>query len=247
MHHDGGVTRSHMPEARTVVRAILLVTLMGSIVFASVRLATAPAASADPSVRVQSDYVLMLLQCALGIVVMFLPLIVQRRFAVHLPSAIEIAFFVFLYCAIYLGEVRSFYFRIPYWDNVLHFFSGAMLGALGFVLVQLLNDSQRLHVELSPAFVSFFAFCFALASGVVWEIYEFAADSLLGTNMQKYVTEAGEVLIGRSALHDTMIDLIIDASAALIVTVLGFLWLRPRMGKDAERPAPLLERRPAAD
>lgn len=247
MRHDGRVTRTRLPSARTVVPAILLVTLIGSIVFASVRLASAPAVSDDASVRVQSDYVLMLLQCALGIVVMFLPFIVQRRFAVRLPSAIEIAFFVFLYCAIYLGEVRAFYFRIPYWDNVLHFFSGAMLGALGFVLVQLLNDSRRLHVELSAAFVSFFAFCFALASGVVWEIYEFAADSVLGTNMQKYVTDAGEVLAGRAALHDTMIDLILDTSAALVVTVLGFLWLRPRMGKDADNPAPLIAGRPTAD
>lgn len=49
-----------------------------------------------------------------------------------MPSGMELAFLLFLFGAIYLGEVRGFYFRIPYWDTILHAFSGGMLGALGF-------------------------------------------------------------------------------------------------------------------
>ena len=36
------------------------------------------------------------------------------------------------------------------------------------------------------AVFALFAFCFALAAGTVWEIYEFSGDHLLGLNMQKY-------------------------------------------------------------
>jgi len=133
-------------------------------------------------------------------------------------------YFIFLYCAIYLGEVRNFYYIIPYWDLILHAFSGAMLGALGFSLVSYFNDMEVLETHLSPFFVALFAFCFALASGAVWEIYEFLADSLLGTNMQKFILADGTVLAGHAALRDTMTDLIVDALSALTVTVIGYYY-----------------------
>ena len=107
-----------------------------------------------------------------------------------------------------------------------HFFSGAMLGALGFILVEWLNASEKVHVSLSPAFISLFAFCFALSCGAVWEIYEFSCDTLLGLNMQKYMTGAGEMLAGRLALRDTMKDIIVDAASAALMAVLGFARLK---------------------
>lgn len=148
----------------------------------------------------------------------------------------ETAFFLFLFCAIYLGEVRNFYFRIPYWDTILHFFSGAMLGALGFYLVNLLNDSPRLRFALSAGFVTLFAFCFGLAAGAVWEIYEYTADTLFGTNMQKYMTDTGTVLVGNAALTDTMKDLIVDAIAVALVSTIGFFTIRDQMVVRALEP-----------
>ena len=63
-------------------------------------------------------------------------------------------------------------------------------------------------MHLSPFFIAFFAFCFALAFGVVWEIYEYTVDSVAALNMQKYALEDGTLLVGREALADTMEDLI---------------------------------------
>jgi len=105
----------------------------------------------------------------------------------------------------------------------LHTFSGAMLGALGFILVDLLNKDQKVKVDLSPFFISVFAFSFALAVGALWEVYEFSFDALLGLNMQKHTTEAGVALVGAEAVSDTMKDIILDALAALVVSILGFL------------------------
>ena len=168
----------------------------------------------------------MLLQCTLGIVVMFLPSFVQKKFSIEIPDYMTIMYFIFLYCAIYLGEVHSFYYLIPRWDNILHAFSGAMLGALGLILVNILNNSENISVKLSPFFVALFAFCFALAAGALWEVYEFAGDGLFGLNMQKFTTADGIVLIGHEALFDTMMDIIIDASAALIVSIFGYISLK---------------------
>ena len=184
------------------------------------------------ALHTRSDYVLMLIQCCLGSIVLGLPSVLERKFSFQLPNSMSIAYFIFLFCAIYLGEVRNFYYLVPFWDDVLHCFSGAMLGAFGFALVKILNDSQRVNVELSPYFICLFAFCFALAAGAVWEIYEFAGDSLLGLNMQKHTMADGTALMGRNAVKDTMHDLIIDAIGAFVVVHWGFIRIRKNKHKD---------------
>lgn len=208
---------------------ILFMTLIASVVYSFVRIFTAPEVPEYGYAHGRSDYILMFIQCLLGLVVLSLPSIIGRRWNVTIPNFIYIMYYVFLYCAIFLGEVLNFYYVIPYWDIILHFFSGAMLGALGFILVSWLNDSEKVRVSLSPAFIALFAFCFALSCGAVWEIYEYVFDGLLGLNMQKFITAEGVVLTGHLALSDTMHDLIVDALAALLISVIGYLRLKTDM------------------
>lgn len=183
-----------------IVALILFISLVGSIVYAIVSIIISPS---EPSLmgehrRVKSDYVLMLIQCMLGLLVMGLPSLIKKKWSAQIPNYMYIMYFVFLYAAIYLGEVRNFYYIIPFWDIILHCFSGAMLGALGFTLVTLINNAPNIKVQLSPVFVALFAFCFAVACGAIWEIYEFSIDSLLSLNMQKFAFEDGTPLVGQS-------------------------------------------------
>ena len=147
----------------------------------------------------------------------------------HNPKVL-ILFVLFLYCAVYLGEVRSFYYKISNWDTILHCFSGGMLGALGFSVVALLNNSDRIPVNLSPIFIAFFAFCFALMLGALWEIYEFTIDGIMHLNMQKYATESGVTLVGRAALVDTMEDLIVDSIGAFVIACIGYISSKYKKG-----------------
>lgn len=207
-----------------VIGVILFLSLILSVVFSFVRFMMAPSeiAEGENYTKVKSDYLLMLWQCLLGLIVMMLPSILARRWKIVLPNMITILYYLFLCCAIFLGEVFEFYYLVPHWDTMLHAFSGAMLGALGFELVDFLNKDGGAKVSLSPFFVSLFAFSFALTVGALWEIYEFSFDALLGLNMQKHTTADGVSLVGAAALSDTMKDLIIDALAALAVSVVGF-------------------------
>ena len=102
----------------------------------------------------------MLSQCILGIVAMMMPTLLENKFKITIPSYMIILYTIFLYAAIYLGEVKSFYYNISNWDNILHTFSGAMIGALGFSIVTLLNKTEKVPMELSPLFVALFSFCF---------------------------------------------------------------------------------------
>lgn len=61
---------------------------------------------------------------------------------------------------------------------------------------------------------------FALGVGALWEIFEFTMDSLFGMNMQK------PMLGDPSGLTDTMWDLIVDATGALVISVLGWRYLK---------------------
>lgn len=188
---------------------------------------------ADPSApyqRVKGDYVLMLAQCVLGVLAMFLPSILHKRAHLIIPSNMLVVYAVFLYCAIFLGEVRRFYYIVPHWDTILHTFSGAMLGALGFSFITFLNKTERIPVNLSPAFIAVFTFCFGITLGVLWEFYEFICDGVLQTNMQKFALESGEPLLGRAALLDTMKDLFVDAAGAIVISIIGYISLKFKKG-----------------
>jgi hypothetical protein len=222
---------------------LVLGTLVTSAVYSIVRLSAAPAHPSPGAgfQKLKSDYTLMLVECVLGIVVIFLPSMIERAWHIAIPSFMYIAFVVFLYAAIYLGEIRSFYYRVADWDTVLHSFSGFMLGSLGFSIVSLLNDLKKVRIKMSSLFVAFFAFSFAISLGVLWEIYEYGFDGLLGLNMQKYALDDGTLLVGRAALQDTMEDLIIDALSALAACVVGYFSVR-RHSKWIERITLKIER-----
>lgn len=204
----------------------VFVSLLLAAVYTLVVLVLAPAHAQARYDRTKSDYVLMLLQCLLGLAALLLPNFLQKKHRFVIPSRMLIFYALFLYGAIFLGEVLAFYYRVPHWDTILHTLSGAMLGALGFSVLTVLNRTENIPLSMSPAFVAVFAFCFAVALGVVWEIYEYSVDALFHTNMQKYALEGGEALQGQAALRDTMEDLIVDALGALVMSAAGYLSLK---------------------
>ena len=84
-----------------------------------------------------------------------------------------------------MGEVNAFYVVVPNWDTMLHTINGFLAAAVGFSMVLLLNDDERLTFDLSPFFLALVAFCFSMTIGVLWEFFEFSADMLFHTDMQK--------------------------------------------------------------
>ena len=150
----------------------------------------------------------------------FYPSILKKRFRVYLPSGLQIIITLFIFAAQFLGELHDFYYKIPWWDNMLHCISGSVLGIIGFMFVYFLNKTHIKQTKLSPFFIALFAFCFALSMGVFWEFFEFAGDRLFGLNMQKFR------LPGEDGLIDTMTDLFVDAIGACIVSIIGYIYMK---------------------
>lgn len=156
------------------------------------------------------------------ILITLLPQLLARRFDVVIPAEFQLLTIGFVFASLFLGEVHGYYTRFWWWDIVLHTSSGFLLGIIGFLLVYVLNETEQIQLKMRPGFVAFFAFLFALGTGAVWEIFEFTVDSLFGTDMQK--TMLGD----SSGLTDTMWDLIVDAVGALIISVLGYGYLKAK-------------------
>lgn len=142
--------------------------------------------------------------------------IFSDRLAVQIPAEFQLLALVFVFAALFLGEVRSYYDRIWWWDIGLHGTSGLLMGILGFLLVYVLNASQTITVSMTPRFIAFFAFMFAVAVGSLWEIFEFAMDSLFATRMQK------PMFGDPSGLTDTMWDMIVNTIGAALISALGW-------------------------
>lgn len=163
------------------------------------------------------------------LLVTLLPALLARRLEIVIPPEFELLAIAFIFASIFLGETRDFYERIWWWDIALHATSGGLLGIFGFLLVYVLNANPRIDMDMRPGFVALFAFCFSLAVGALWEIFEFAMDRLAGFHMQK------PMLGDDSGLTDTMWDLIVDTVGALAIAVLGYSYMRRGMESLVER------------
>jgi len=142
----------------------------------------------------------------------YLPVMVAKRLRIHLPVEMEFVIVVFIYGALFLGEIQNYYLTIWWWDLFIHTFSGIGFGFMGFIILYTLYTHQR--VKASPTLISLFSFCFAVAIGAMWEIFEYAMDNIFGLNMQK------------SGLVDTMWDLIINSFGAFITSLSGFFYIK---------------------
>ena len=110
--------------------------------------------------------------------------------------------FVIVLATLFFGEVWDFYDRFWWWDIFLHGGSAVGFGLIGFVMVFILFQGDRYAAP--PWAMGLFAFCFAMTTGAIWEVFEFAMDEGFGMNMQK------------SGLVDTMTDIIVNALGGVI-------------------------------
>ena len=197
----------------------------------------------------------------LGILTLFLfmvPAVLDQTLGVTIPVGLETVILIFILSAEILGEINAFYVKIPVWDTILHTTNGFLMAAIGFALIDLFNRSDRFSIKMSPYFVAFFAFCFSMTVGVLWEFFEFSMDWFFGLDMQKdwilpsissvklnptganvpvHVDIQSVVINGEKwnlggyldiGIVDTMKDLMVNFIGAVVFSIIGILYLRHR-------------------
>lgn len=142
--------------------------------------------------------------CTLALALFMVPPFVEKNFGIQLPSTLEIIILLFIFSAEILGEIQSYYTKIPFWDTMLHTMNGFLCAAVGFALVDIFNRNEKFTFKLSPFFLAFTAFCFSMTVGVVWEFFECGCDLFLHTDMQKdtVVTQFSSVLLNPEGINN---------------------------------------------
>ena len=163
--------KNHMRSKGHIVRAIYIL-LNVLVIFTLVRSC------------IRREYFNVMV-CLLTLALFMIPAMVEKNFKLHLPRFFEGMVLIFIFSAEILGEINSYYQRIPHWDTVLHTVNGFMFAAFGFALLDMINRDSKIKFTLSPFYLALVAFCFSMTVGVIWEFYEFGADIMFHTDMQK--------------------------------------------------------------
>ena len=192
--------------------------------------------------------VMFVISC--NIILLLLLYILERIKGLKFTFSLKLLIYLFLFCAIVLGEVFDFYTRYTYWDDVLHFIAGIGTSYMGLIIFK--NNVKNINKVLLTLCV-IFSFSFSVMLGTLWEFIEFGFDKYLGFDMQKdtYIydfstvkftnsfdirriknieettisTKKGNVIIEKGYLDigliDTMCDLLVGSFSALITSAVG--------------------------
>lgn len=133
---------------------------------------------------------------------------IARKKKLSLPNSFNLVSVLFIFSALYLGEINNFYIKIMWWDLLLHAFFGF------YTVIILLHAMQgiiRREIDISRnrylMFTIMIAFSFAITLGTLWEMFEFTGDFLFKSGMIK------------GGLEDTATDLLVKITAALITSI----------------------------
>lgn len=168
--------------------------------------------------------------------VLRIPKFIQDIYHFEIPHLLDFILITFAFSGFILGDVLNFYGRIPYWDSILHTFSGVVIAYVGFIVIQYLDQEYRIPLSVSPLFMSLIVVCVALAIGAIWEIGEYTVDDIFKTNNQQYMETTRSTLYdeddiplqGHEALNDTMKDLMLDLAGAIGVACIEYVKLEKK-------------------
>ena len=164
------------------------------------------------------------------------PWIVESRYDIDIPDFLEVILLFMLFVAVFLGFMNDYYENVKGFDKFTHALSGVTLSIIAFQTLYIFNQSKNIAFKMGAFVMSVFAYTFAITLLVLWEFYEFFADTISynidntdGRNMQRYQWINESLTFPQDyGLFDTMTDLWVGALGALVVVVVGYLLIRKK-------------------
>ena len=153
---------------------------------------------------------LILLISTLAFAITFLPSLLKRTLDIELPAQFEIIIILFIYGTLFFGKVQGFYAQFWWWGILFSVASAIALGLVGLAVMYSLYKKDKLNG--SPFIIAFFSFCFAVAVGAVWELFEATLDWLGGFNLQ----QTGNLTT----------DLFSNMAGAFVVSMAGYYYIK---------------------
>lgn len=152
--------------------------------------------------------------------------VINRIFKIRVPSALNVIVAVFAFVSVDLASVLDFYHIIPWFDKFLHTAFGTV-GAFGVFVILLYGQGEKMKPWC------FFVIIFFIVLGIAgaWEIYEYTANSILHTDIQRWMPDmsvSGNLTVKEffktyDPLWDTMWDMITAALGTFIFYLAIFI------------------------
>ncbi len=153
--------------------------------------------------------------CLLTLALFSIPMLTEDLLKLRVDPPLDAAITLFAVCANICGEMLGFYLRFPWWDDALHVIWGFLAGLLGCALLEALQGSR---LRAGAAVLA--ALSVAALSGILWEFFEFAMDSVFPWDMQKdaWLHSVNTVLLSPEG-GNTVVTVVPET-----VTVDGIVW-----------------------
>jgi len=171
-----------------------------------------------------------LASAGLTLLFLLLPPIVEKLIKITIPVSFRLIYLGFIISSMYLGEINSFFYRIPFWDIILHTASAMMLAYLTLLFMYIINRDEDIDQKLSPFFAAMFVFCVPVAMGAIWELFEFAVDKVFGVNMIKAIdpNDITRFYDYERGFFNSLHDMVMDISGAFVIALSAFIHLNSK-------------------
>jgi len=151
-----------------------------------------------------------------------IPTLIHRKLHIVVPWEVTflIALTLFLYTG---GYIYHWYLDLsPYYDIFSRLIGSLTVALLGFLAVLIMMRASTC-LEFANWQIFFFIVIFTLAIGVIWEIWEFAMDTMAGAYLATPFQQGNT---------DTMLDLVIDLGAGMFIAVVGTFYLKRKSAHE---------------
>jgi hypothetical protein len=154
----------------------------------------------------------------------------------NIPEVYYYVTMIFAFFAVYLGSYLNFYERFGWWDVILHFTSGILIGLVSIITVSYFVTIKfgKYTKKSDILFLVIVGLLASISVAVFWEFYEYLYDYLFDGNMQRgivienadkfeierYVRKSGRFIdIG---LQDTMQDMFLAVLGAIVAGLYSY-------------------------
>lgn len=149
-----------------------------------------------------------------GVTLVLLVLPIEKIFKFKLPWLLYLIYIVQIFLTMYLGSAYHFYSIFAWWDLFVHGLFGFEACIIAFYLLLHTNKGNFNMIGFL-----IFTCAFAMGLAALWEITEYLADYLTGSDSQNVINKP----ITDSPVADTMEDLIITLIGVFIFDLSLFI------------------------
>jgi hypothetical protein len=165
----------------------------------------------------------------LGFAFAFIPWLVQKIFKVKISWFLMLQLTAFAIIAIGIGKIIDLYEVNSWWDKIAHGYSGFLIAWIAYSVIDFSIRESNLKRKFLFAVIG--AVAISLAIALLWEVFEFGIDSIFGSNWQMHLIEEGAA--GRTALMDTMIDVVCCLGGTVVFVTVAVLMRNTKILKNS--------------